>query len=617
MWADKDTGNDYINYAETAEIAADIIRDPNMLPLSLGVFGGWGAGKSSMLQLIRKEIVEEETANDSKYIVIEFDAWLFQNYDDARASLMEVIARKLIESAKSDASLLEKANGLLKRVNYLRAIGTTVEIGASLALGIPPLGFFKRGVDAVGNLLSSEAPPEAALEEAKEAAKEGTTFAQSFINGNENTPPQQIVAFREHFAEVLQGLDKTLVVFIDNLDRCLPDVAIETLEAIRLFLFLESTAFVIAADEDMIRASVQRHYVGIDSQHTTDYLDKLIQVPMRVPLLGVQEVQAYTSLLFISADVAGREVLNDVRPYLSQQLMNSWNEGKIESSEIISEFSINSDELKSSLDLSERLAPILTSAPNISGNPRIIKRLLNTIKMRCRLAEKRGMPVDEALLTKLAVFERCTSDKSYELLAKTVLESEKGQPALLKHLESLTDDPNEFTHELPELWKTSGAFLLKWFKLAPPLSERDIRPAVYLSKESVRLISTENGLTKQGRSLFKALLSLKRVTSKAAQEMINECAGDLQNQVMRLLIDELRKVTVWDVPPPGFHGAVVLANTTPNLGEQLILFLNGLPPATVGSWAFPLISKTVWAKEMAAQWKCSEKNPIKPFKLKK
>ncbi len=51
-----------------------------------------------------------------------------------------------------------------------------------------------------------------------------------------------------------------LIVLIDDLDRCLPDVAINTLEAVRLFMFTEKTAFVIAADESMIRYAVKKHF---------------------------------------------------------------------------------------------------------------------------------------------------------------------------------------------------------------------------------------------------------------------------------------------------------------------------------------------------------------------
>lgn len=58
-----------------------------MLPVSVGVFGNWGAGKSSLLKLIEQKLdqVEED------WIVIKFDAWLYQGYDDARAALLEVI----------------------------------------------------------------------------------------------------------------------------------------------------------------------------------------------------------------------------------------------------------------------------------------------------------------------------------------------------------------------------------------------------------------------------------------------------------------------------------------------------------------------------------------------
>lgn len=610
MWADKDTGIDYINYTETAEIAAEIIRNKSMHPLSLGVFGGWGAGKSSMLHLIRNEI-EKSSSAQNDCIIIEFDAWLFQNYDDARASLMEVIARKLIQQAKKETKGLDKAKGLLKRVNYLRAIGTAAEIGASLAFGIPPMGFLKRGIDAVGNFLSSDPSTEDPIEDVKKVFGEGKDLVAGMLKPEDNTPPQQILEFRSHFADVLEEMDKTLVVFIDNLDRCLPDVAIETLEAIRLFLFLDGTVFIIAADEDMIRNSVQKHYGGINNQHVTDYLDKLIQVPLKVPLLGIREVQAYITLLLISADKNCPDCLDDIRSFLNKKLMNSWIDDRICSNDIASKFNITSSSLKSSINLAERLAPILTSAPNISGNPRTIKRLLNTIRIRCRLAEKRGMPVDEALLTKLAVFERCTTIAGYDYLARTILNDEKGQPKLFAELEALTDKIADFHNKLPDEWKESKDFVLKWIKLEPSISDRDLRPAIYLSKESSRLTSFGNNLSKQGKELFDSLMTIVRARSKTASDLAKQCSEEVQTSVMRQLIQELRKATSWDLAPPGFYGAVVLANINLNLGEQLILFLNELPNNTVGSWALPLIEKASWGKEAADTWKNSKISPIK------
>lgn len=65
--------------------------------------------------------------------------------------------------------------------------------------------------------------------------------------------PHEVEEFRKAFDKLLDeaGIDQ-LVVLIDDLDRCLPDIAIETLEAIRLLVFTSRTAFVVAADEPSI-----------------------------------------------------------------------------------------------------------------------------------------------------------------------------------------------------------------------------------------------------------------------------------------------------------------------------------------------------------------------------
>ena len=93
-------------------------------------------------------------------------------------------------------------------------------------------------------------------------------------------------------------LKAVLIVFIDNLDRCLPPQVIHTLEALRLFLFMGNSAFCIAADEDIIRDSVKKHFDGMEGDHVRDYLDKLIQVPVRIPRAGVPEVVSYLLVLF-------------------------------------------------------------------------------------------------------------------------------------------------------------------------------------------------------------------------------------------------------------------------------------------------------------------------------
>ena len=121
--------------------------------------------------------------------------------------------------------------------------------------------------------------------------------------------PKEIQTFRNELEELLQELGVTLVVFVDDLDRCLPRTAISTLEAIRLLLFLRRSAFVIAADDLFIRGAVRVHFAGtaLSDEITTNYFDKLIQVPLRVPRLGINETKAYTALLFLEDALRNRK----------------------------------------------------------------------------------------------------------------------------------------------------------------------------------------------------------------------------------------------------------------------------------------------------------------------
>jgi KAP family P-loop domain len=66
MWADADTNIDFLNYSEIAELIAEMIARPALLPLSLGVFGSWGVGKSSTLRLVANELGRAK----DKYLIL-------------------------------------------------------------------------------------------------------------------------------------------------------------------------------------------------------------------------------------------------------------------------------------------------------------------------------------------------------------------------------------------------------------------------------------------------------------------------------------------------------------------------------------------------------------------
>src|ERR1700751_949202 len=117
MGSDNETNRDFLNFRYVAEIAAEMIVQAGGKPLSLGVSGGWGVGKSSMVKLIAAALQERGA---DRFLFVEFNAWLYQGYDDARAALMDVIAQALVDHGNATKTGLDKALEFLKRVRWLR-----------------------------------------------------------------------------------------------------------------------------------------------------------------------------------------------------------------------------------------------------------------------------------------------------------------------------------------------------------------------------------------------------------------------------------------------------------------------------------------------------------------
>ena len=187
MWSDIETKRDYLNYLELAEVVSEILLNRSMRPVSVGVFGTWGTGKSSLLNLI--ELKLRESAKD-EVIVIRFDAWLYQGYDDARAALMDVIARTLYEAAKEDAGLRGTATRMLDRVDKVRALGVGVELAAA-AFGVPLFGVASRAIGALGDVVAGKADEE----DGEALVKGGKEVAKVIRPAKEQSPPEQIDAF--------------------------------------------------------------------------------------------------------------------------------------------------------------------------------------------------------------------------------------------------------------------------------------------------------------------------------------------------------------------------------------------------------------------------------------
>lgn len=587
MWADTETSTDFLNYSEVAELVAELIANRDLLPLSLGIFGSWGTGKSSTLRL-----VEAEIAKDSKnYLIVHFDAWLYQDFDDARAALMSVIATALIEA--SPPSLLDKAKSLAGRVNKLRLLGLLAEGGAALA-GVPVFGVAARAIEAAGDVFAGKADKED-VDALKNASKEVEDKTKGLLqDAPKREPPEEIAAFRKEFGEVLAGLDRTLVVFIDNLDRCLPTNAIHTLEAIRLFLFMPKTAFVIAADEDMIRHAVAQHFNNPSERHVVDYLDKLIQMPVRVPRAGVQEVRAYLFLLLSLASLSSDEQREKLRLYLIDCLQQSWKDDSGFTVDSVLALIDKKDDstLRSGLEMADRMAPMLAYAGRVQGNPRIVKRLLNVVRMRATIARKRKMPLDEAVIAKLALFERCTETSATEYMHDLISGAPGGKPELLAQLESAESD-EDVTNLIPDPLQKHAIVVKDWIRLEPKLANIDLRPAVYLARETVPLRLSAAALPPKVRAAVEALLQTATISSKGAVDAIGTLDATERVMAMEQILREMQKDPTWDKSRNDFRGALLLARSAPEAAKALVRFVKTLPKQP--PWMAAILRNETWA----------------------
>lgn len=116
--------------------------------------------------------------------------------------------------------------------------------------------------------------------------------------------PRSLIGFRQEF-ETLTGTMKgveRVVVLVDDLDRCLPPAVVQTLEAIKLFLSVKKMVFVIAADKELVRDSIASFLPSTNRAEAiaSNYLEKIIQIPVNLPRLPFHDAEAYIGLLLCS-----------------------------------------------------------------------------------------------------------------------------------------------------------------------------------------------------------------------------------------------------------------------------------------------------------------------------
>lgn len=513
MWSDNETTLDFIGFRVHADLIRSVVTNPDLLPVTIGVFGDWGGGKTSIMKMLESDLDPDNYATPAEKAKYEdiaclyFNGWLFEGYDDAKSAIMTSVLLQLGEHKKFGPKIRDKVVSLLKSINWMRAarlgfkevalpaIAAYISGGAAV---IPSLMNSASGMFGFGKKEQTEPSDGSGKDEASNTDQ--INWEELIKSDKTPASPLDVRTFRERFSKMLQDSKiKSLVIMVDDLDRCTPQRIIENLEAIKLFLNVDNTAFVIGADPRIVRHAIAVTYSpdkmrGQEDSESpdsliTDYLEKLIQIPYRLPRLSPSEVETYMTLLF-SQRMLSRELFD--KCLISCEHAREKNRYSVFGYADIEKTigtACMTGELSQSLMFSSKASPLITEG--LKGNPRQVKRFLNAFVLRKELAKVAKLNnIRDDILVKLMILEY-----SHLKEFKNLFDWQQTQDGFPKQIESWekliaeTDDDAEKleTIEIMEqTWNTKS--IKRWLAMEPCLSDVDLRDYFWIARD--RLEST-------------------------------------------------------------------------------------------------------------------------------
>jgi hypothetical protein len=561
MWADNETTVDLLGFDYLVDSLEVVLTQPRLLPVTIGVLGDWGSGKTSLLKMAGARL-----GLSDGYVVVPFSPWRYEAYEDVKAALMDAV---LGEVAKLVPPTDAEQNGLLRRLRLkvarimagpaaagrvlAPAVGTlaAAHMGMSLELGAAAGSAVVAGVDAIAS--------EESASDSGSQPKVPTVF-------------ESVSDFRDEFETL-----KAVVVLIDDLDRCLDDTVIDVFEAIRLFLQASKTAFVIAANREIVQAAVERRYPAAregDAALGKDYLEKIVQVEVTVPPLAAAEAETYLNLLFADLRLDDAD-MGRIRDAATEQRRR----GQFA---VAMNYGIAKDvlgtigpDLQADFTIANRIAPTLSRG--LRGNPRQLKRFLNTLLLRLETAKRRSVQLDAAILAKLMVLER--AETAFQQLFLWQVDQD-GTPEELRIAEEAAKKGTdlaaaEVSQDLKS-WYSSPA-VRSWLDLEPPLTGVPLGEYFFFSRDRLSPAAPEARLSADLQSLLSRLL----LPTPAQRRTAVDAAAKLSPEEFTPLFSALLDRAGRNPESSALSSAMELTAKAPTNWPALGAMLGRIPPKDV------------------------------------
>jgi hypothetical protein len=300
---DSPTAHPALGFDEIARGFASIIEhsDP---PFAISIFGGWGSGKTTLMKTIKKYLTTKSLVS------VEFNAWRFEREPQLLAPLLDTVRAAVVSWAERPDREEEKGKTIREAAARIGSVVRALATGLSVQAGLP--GAVTLGYDAG-----------AALKALSETAKPESAQSPYFAAFQE---------LEEAFGKFKVGGIQRVVIFVDDLDRCLPENALQLFESMKLFFDLEGFIFVVGMDQSVLEHAIRAKFTkptdvsaASGGSLTTpvsglgwEYTKKIFQVPYWLPEVREEHLKALLKSMFgrkqISAEA--KKLRDMVLPYL-------------------------------------------------------------------------------------------------------------------------------------------------------------------------------------------------------------------------------------------------------------------------------------------------------------
>jgi KAP family P-loop domain len=165
MWADNETTVDLLGFDYLVDSLDVLLTQPGLLPLTVGVLGDWGSGKTSLLQMTQQRL-----DGDEGYITVFFSPWRYEDYEDVEGALIDTILSRLEHGIPDEE---EDRRKQLRRLRQMAKRLGTGTVGALKVVVRPALSFVAQHYGATPEVAA------VAGETAAAAVEAATTSAES------------------------------------------------------------------------------------------------------------------------------------------------------------------------------------------------------------------------------------------------------------------------------------------------------------------------------------------------------------------------------------------------------------------------------------------------------